>query len=134
MAKIFHTRGRGDVTELPLADILEKNIPRADRRHEKIRVAIVVDVPERRRHGDLVRERHARSVRDVFEFSPAAITPELAATDLVYEVNIEQIVTIDIGNADSSAVIVMRRFEMFERVFDDGVGEGDATGVKPIRE
>ena len=64
---------------------------------------------------------------DVVELAVAQISPELVATQLVHEVDIQASVSIDVGDGDPVAVVVVHQLVGFARVVGDTVHERDAA-------
>ena len=106
----------------------------ADRRDEEILVAVVVDIGERRRDADPVRQSDAGLPGDVLKPPAAGILPELVAADLIHEVDIVQPVAIDVRDGDAGAVIVVHGLVVFARVVDDAMNERDAAGFELVAE
>ena len=119
---------------MPVSVVFEEHVAAAHGRDVEIGVAVVVDVGERGRHAHLVGHRHAGRGGDVLERAPAEVSPELIAADLRHEIDVEQAVTIDVGDGEAVTVIVVRRLVRPSRVVDDPVLEGDAALGQPIDE
>ena len=68
-----------------------------------------------------------RGAGDVLELAAAEISPELIAADLADEVDVGAAVTIDIGNRDPVAVVVVRGFVGLAGIVDDPMPECDAA-------
>ena len=84
--------------------------------------------------ADPVGEPDARLRRDVPEPAAAEVLPELAAADLVDEIEVDQAVAVDIGRGDAVAVIVVDRLVVQPRIVDDVVDEGDPALLDAIGE
>jgi hypothetical protein len=61
---------RRDVFEMAVTVVLEEHVAAPHGSDEQILVAIIIDVSERSRHADAVRQGHAGLVRYVSEFPP----------------------------------------------------------------
>ncbi len=134
VAHVVDARGLRDVAESTTAEVLEERVAATYRCHEEIGIAVVVDVGERRRDTDLVGERHTGCGRDVLEPAAAEVAPELAAADLIDEVDVESSVTIHVGNRHAGAVVVVHGLVRAPGVLDEAVAERDAAVLDPIGE
>ena len=113
----------GDVPEGPAADVLEQAVSRANGGDVEVRIAVVVDVRERGRHGDAVGEGDTRLVGDVFELAAAGIPPQRVSAGLGDEQDVHPAVVVDVGRSDAVAVIVVHRLVAPRRVFKRCDGE-----------
>ena len=68
------------------------------------------------------------------KLAAAEILPELVATDLADEVDVEEAVAVDVGHRDPGPVIVVRRLVGLPGVVHDAVLECDAALGQAIRE
>ena len=62
------------------------------------------------------------------------VLPELAGAELRQEVQVGKSVAIDVGGADSAAMVVVHELVRFARVIDDPVCKGDSGLRKLIAE
>ncbi len=134
VADIVEARFLRDVPEVALPVVLEEDVSAAHGRDVKVRISVVVDVGERGRHADPVLHGDACRLSDVDELAVAQVLPELVASDLVDEVDVEQAVPVHVGHRDSVAVVVMVRLVVLARVVRDPVDEGDAALGLPVGE
>ena len=134
MPDVVQSRRRGDVAEAALAVVLEQHVAAANRRDVQIGIAVVVDVGKRGRDADLARDRHAGGRRDVLKLAAAEIFPEFVAADLVDEIDVGQAVTVDVGDRETVAVVVVHGLVCLAGVVDEPMFERDAAVGEPIRE
>ena len=127
-------RLRGDVAELPAAEVFEQPVAVAHRGDEEVGVAVVIDVRERAPDRDRVRHTEARLVGDVREPAAAQVLPQLVAAELGDEVEVGEPVAIDVGRTQSRPVVVVDLLVELSGVVDDPVLESDAARLPPIRE
>ena len=120
--------------ESAAAIVDEQAVATSHGRHEEVGIPVVVGVRERRADADLARGPDARQPGDVVELAVAEISPELVATQLIHEVNIQASVSIDVGDGEPVAVVVVHQFVRFARVVGDTVHEGDAALEQAILE
>ena len=134
MTDVAEARLLGRIGESAAAVVDEQAVATSDGRHEEVGISVVVDVGERRADADLAWDPNASRPGDVVELAVAQISPELVATQLVHEVDIQAFVSIDVGDSDSVAVVVVHQFVGFARVVGDTVHERDAALEQAILE
>ncbi len=134
MAGVVHARGRRDVAEAPAPVVLEQHVAGTNGRDIQIRVAVVVDIGERRRNADLAIDLYAGRRGDVLESAAAKVPGELVAADLVDEVHVEPPIAVDVGDRHAGAVVVVRRLVRFAGIVDDPVTERDTAAREPVGE
>ena len=127
MTDVAEARLLGRISESAVAVVDEQAVGASHGRHEEIGISVVVDVGERRADADLAGDPDAGGPGDVVELAVAQISPELVATQLVHEVDIQASVSIDVGDGDPVAVVVVHQFVRFARVVGDTVHERDAA-------
>ena len=110
---------------MPFAVVLEEHVTAAHGRHVEIRVAVVVDVGKRRGHADAALDGHARRLGDVAKFPVAEILPELVAAELADEVDVGEAVSVDVGDDDSVAMVVVIGLVELPRIVGRLVRERD---------
>jgi len=132
MTAVLEAGRLGHVLELPRSVVEEEGVPAPDRRHEEVRIAVVVDVGERRGHAHGIPHGHAGLIRDVLELALAVVAPELIASDLIGEVEVQETVAVHVGDGDAVAVVVVHRFVALAHVVHAAVHEVDSALVPPV--
>ena len=117
-----------------MAVVLEQHVAAAHRGDEQVRVAVVVDVRERRAHADAAGQSDTRLAGDVPELAAAQVLPQLVPAHLVRKVDVVQSVAVHVGDGDAVAVVVVNLFIRLAGVVDDAVDEGDSALLYAIGE
>src|SRR3982751_2316787 len=134
MSGVSHPGRLGDVAEATAANVLKEMIAVAHCRYEQIGIAVVVDVSERAADRDRVRHLQPGRFCDVSEPATALILPQLVGAELRDEVQIGQSVAIDVGRANTGAVIVVDELVSLARIVDHPVLEVDSALAHTISE
>ena len=134
MSPVAETRLVGDIGESSLAVVLEQHVARLHPGHEEIRVPVVVVVGEGGRDAQPVVESDTGCLGDVLEGAVTPVAPELVAAELGDQIEVAATVTIDIGNRDAVAVIVVSGLEGLGVVLGHQVAKRDATLGSAIAE
>src|SRR5688572_4580189 len=95
------------VLKATVAHILKENVTRAHGSDEQVWLPVIIDIRERGRNTDPVLEPNAGQSCNILEFALAQIPPKPVPAKLADEIEIEAVVSIDIGDRDSRPVIIM---------------------------
>ena len=96
-------------SKMTLAVILEHCVSVTNRRHKQVGIAVIIGIRKRGRNADAPQQRHPGLVGDVLKSAFPEIAPQLVPADLVYKIQIDQPVSIDIGGGQTVPVIVVVR-------------------------
>ena len=134
MAHVVEPGRRGDVAEPAAASVLEQEVSATNGGDVEIGIAIVVDVGKGRRDADSIGGPDAGPLRPVLEPSAAQVPPEPVGAHLGGEVQVGQAVTVDVGDRQSVAMVVVHGLVRPAGVADDSMLERDAAVGDPIDE
>ena len=132
MPLVGQTGGRRDVPEPPTAEVFQKHISLADRRHHQVGVPIVIDICKGCRDADPVADKNPRQLGDVAEFPTTEVAPEFAAACLIHKIDVQAIITIHIRHRYPRPMIIMHPLVGLAGIICDFLPEGNAAGLPLI--
>src|SRR5690349_16204317 len=134
MADCANARFLSDVLESAMSKILEQDVTHFDCRDEQVGESVVVNISKGGCHADSVIQPDSRQGSDIFKLAMAKVAPKLIAAKLVDKIDVEQTITVHVGDRQTRAVIVMDRLVVLCGVIDDMVFETDAAFLVMVRE
>ncbi len=116
----------GDIGKAAAAIVAQQDVPHLHGGDEEVGIAVVVGIGKGWCDTDAVREGECRrAVRNVFKTTPPEVAPQLVASDLCHEVEVETLITVDIRDGDTVPMVVVDHLVMRGPVLRRDVAEAD---------